>query len=496
MVEKVMILAAGAAALLLGTSSASLAENAVECFIENTTIETMIGDLEFEKGFPTADTAEKLVEFKTFYRAVEVVTQNTSAVSMHRMRKGYADAGAGKPNEIILIPDLLRHPQEFLTGNSTTVYAFTYLDLNADGPTVVVAPPEVLGFADSMWMRFIADIGPFGPDKGKGGKFLFLPPNYEGLEPEGYFTFRSPTFGVWVLMRGGLVDGKPDAPAERLRQIEVYPLAQADNPEPTVFVNGSELEIFTVHSENFEYLEQLGDLVASEHPNAVSGGQKFFLASIGMEFGKPFNPDPETKKLLEQAALVGAASLRNNTWNYPGEIKLYYEDRRWWTPFVGGSHTFDPNGYLDFDMAALFATFATGVTPAMVSKKVGVGSQYLAAHSDKDGNPLDGAKIYKLTIPADVPVKDFWSVTVYDSASRSMLATDQEFPAISSYSELELNEDGSVDLYFGPDAPVGKEKNWVQTDPAKGWATLFRAYGPTEAYFDKSWQVGDFELIE
>ena len=188
--------------------------------------------------------------------------------------------------------------------------------------------------------------------------------------------------------------------------------------------------------------------------------------------------------------------MRNNMWNYVGDDKYIYEDRKWWNPFVGGIYTFDPNSYLDYDAQAFFAAYATGVTPAMASKKVGIGSQYLCTHTDGEGVPLDGAKTYKLTVPADVPAKDFWSVVVYDSANRSMMQTGQEFPALSSYSDLVANDDGTVDLYFGPKAPEGHEKNWVETDPAKGWTAIVRLYGPLEPFFDQTWKMNDFELIE
>jgi hypothetical protein len=480
----------------LATLSVVSAEEAGSRFIENETLRTIIGDFEFKKGFPTPEATARLFQVRTFYRTMEVIQQNTFAASLYAMRKGYADVGAGKPNQVLVWRNFMDAKSEFLTANNTTVYAMTFLDLKTDGPTVVEAPPGLLGFMDDMWMRYVGDIGNAGPDKGKGGKFLVLPPGHEGPVPEGYFVFTSRTYGVWLITRAFAdEDGSTTTANENYKQLKVYPLAKADNPPPTELIDGTGMEVFTVHSENYELLEELGALVAEEHPDAVDGAQKFLLASIGMEFGKPFAPDKETKELLETAAKAGAALLRANMWNYVGDQKYIYEDRKWWNPFVGGVYTFDPNGYVDFDAQAFFAAYATGVTPAMATKKVGVGSQYLCTHTDGTGEPLDGAKTYKLTIPADVPAKDFWSFIVYDAGNRSMMATSQKYPAKSSYDEVVANDDGTIDLYFGPQAPEGKESNWVETDPEKGWTGIFRLYGPLEPFFEQSWKLNDLELV-
>jgi len=464
-------------------------------FIENERIESALGEFDFVKGFPTPETTERLFELRTSYRAVEVVQQNVFASSLQAFRKGIAAAGADKPNKVIVARNLADARFELLTANNTTVYAMGFLDLKTDGPTVIEAPPALLGLLNDMWMRYVGDIGVAGPDKGQGGKFLVLPPGYQGEVPQGYYVFRSRTYGVWVALRGLLVDGKTDVANANFDKLRIYPLAQAGNPPPTTIIDATGKDIFTVHPENYGMLEELGELVEREHPDAVDGAQKFLLASIGMEFGKPFNPDPATKALLEKASRVGAALLRANMWNYTGDQKYIYKDRKWWNPFVGGKYTFDPNGYLDYDAQAFFGAYATGVTPAMATTQVGVGSQYLCTHTDGTGTPLDGARTYRLHIPANVPAKQFWSLVVYESGSRSMMATAQRFPAISSYDKFEANADGSVDLYVGQQAPKGKERNWIQTDPKKGWTGIFRIYGPLEPFFDQTWKLSDLEPV-
>ncbi len=466
-------------------------------FIENERIESVVGDFEFVKGFPTSETTEKLFALRSTYRAIEVMQENVFAASLAAMRKGVAAVGADRPNRAVMARNLADARFELLTANNNVVYVTGFLDLKNDGPTVIEAPPKLLGLLNDMWMRYVGDIGLAGPDKGAGGKFLVLPPGYEGDVPGGYFVFRSRTYGVWYALRGTLVDGKTDVANRNFDKIlNVYPLSQTASPPPMTLIDATGKDIYTVHPENYGVLEELGELVEGEHPDAVDGAQKFLLASIGMEFGKPFAPDAQTKALLEKAALVGAALLRTNMWNYTGDQKYIYPDRKWWNPFVGGKYTFDPNGYLDYDAQAFFAAYATGVTPAMASKTVGVGSQYLCTHTDAAGTPLDGANTYRLHIPANVPARQFWSFIVYDSGSRSMMATSQRWPAISSYDGFEPNSDGSIDLYIGPKAPTDKESNWIETDAAKGWTGIFRVYGPLEPFFEQTWKLNDLELID
>jgi hypothetical protein len=222
------------------------------------------------------------------------------------------------------------------------------------------------------------------------------------------------------------------------------------------------------------------------------------FASIGIEKGEPFAPDARLKKLLTEAAAVGDATARSLAYRTRIKEAYFYPNSAWVTPFIGGSYKFEQHGVLDLDAKSFFFFFyATGITPAMMEKMVGQGSQYAAAFVDAKGDPLDGGKTYKLHMPPHIPAKDFWSFTLYDNQTRSMLQTDQQFPAVGSLTKgLLVNVDGSVDVYFGPKAPNGKENNWVQTIPGKGWNTLLRLYGPLEPWFDKTWRPGEIELAE
>ena len=217
------------------------------------------------------------------------------------------------------------------------------------------------------------------------------------------------------------------------------------------------------------------------------------FAAIGIEKGQSFAPDVRLKKILTEAAAVGDATARTLSYRTRQKDAYFYPNSAWLTPFIGGSYKFEQNHVRNLD-AYYFFFYATGITPAMTTKMVGEGSQYAAAFVDAKGDPLDGGKTYRVHMPPHIPAKAFWSFTVYDNQTRSMLQTDQQFPAVGSLTKgLLVNADGSVDVYFGPKAPAGKESNWVQTAPGKGWNTLLRLYSPLEPWFDKTWRPGEIE---
>ncbi|HEU5296265.1 MAG TPA: DUF1254 domain-containing protein [Burkholderiaceae bacterium] len=459
------------------------------------TVDSRVGRFEFVGGYPTAQSVQQLGDLLTFNRAVDVYLQNVAAVSMFKFRQGLSDFGIRHCHQVAIWAELLDAHTLLLTPNSDTVYTITFLDLKGDGPTVVELPPKMLGVFDDMWMRYIVDGGVSGPDKGEGGSYLLLPPDHHGDVPDsGYFVHRSPTYGVWVLMRA--VDPDPRAASERSRQMQIYPWAHADRARPTSFADASGKFVDTIHSDDFEFFHELNALVQQEPADAVGSLQRFYLASMGIVKGQPFEPAGARRALLSEAARVGAAMARMICYGGRDPDALVYPDRRWQAAFVGGSHLFDSQGYENLDRRAAFAYAATGNTPAMASKVVGAGSQYIWTPRDAKGEYLQGHKSYRLRIPPDPPVKDFWSVIVYDAMSRSMLQNGQRFPTVSMYSKPQANIDGSIDVYFGPDAaPVGKEHNWIKTLPDRGWFPILRFYGPLQPFFDKSWKPGDIERI-
>jgi len=252
----------------------------------------------------------------------------------------------------------------------------------------------------------------------------------------------------------------------------------------------------TIHAMDFSYFDEVNEVIQEEPNTSMDPDTLGLLATIGIEHGKPFAPDGRMKKILIEAAAVGSATARTLVYRTRIKEAYYYPNSAWSTPFIGGSYQFLDNGVRLDDAETFFFFYATVITPAMSAKTVGAGSQYAVAFADAKGQPFDGSKTYRLHLPPNVPAKDFWSLVIYDNQTRSMLQTDQQFPGIGSQKKgIVTNPDTSVDIYFGPTAPTGKENNWLQTWPGKGWNVIFRLYGPLQPWFDKTWKPGEIEEV-
>ncbi len=458
-------------------------------------VETRLGTLEFFDGFPNDATVERLYDNLDFQRAVQAYLLAIPAVNQAAMRKALLKWGPANTTMPIW-EDLVFPNTVGLTFNTSTPYAWMWIDLH-DGPLVAEVPPRVLGAINDHWYRWVVDIGLTGPDKGQGGKYLILPPHYKGEVPEGYFVARAESYEMFLAFRtfpdekGNL---KPHVDLTKQRT-KVYPLAQAANPPPMKFVNLSPEPFVTVGPGDYQFWELLNGVVQSEPPYTGNPVTLGFFAAIGIEHGKPFAPDARMKKILTEAALVGDATARALTYRMRDKEAYYYEGSAWRTAFLGG-YSFERDGIKLLDSASQYYFYATGVTPAMEAKMVGSGSQYALAFVDAKGQPLDGSRTYRLHLPANVPINNFWSVIAYDNQTRSFLQTDQTWPSVTSKDkDFKANDDGSVDVCFGPERPKDA-KNFIRTLPDKGWNAIFRLYGPLEPWFDKTWRLGEIEPVE
>jgi hypothetical protein len=456
-------------------------------------VETPLGTLRFTDGFPDQATVQKVYDNLDFQRGVQAFLTAMPAASLSAMREGLRSIGVNNTS-VALFETLLDSKSLFLTPNTESVYLAGWIDLK-DGPVVVETPPNVLGLVDDFWFHYVTDMGNAGPDKGKGGKFVFLPPGYTGEEPDGCFVSRSATYGNWLLVRGFLVNGDPKPAVEAFKQrFRIYPLAQSADPPKTTFINASGVAFNTIHAMDFTFYQEVNQVVQEESNAAMDPETLGLLAAIGIEKGKRFAPDTRMKRILTDAAAVASATARTLLYRSREKAILLRPGSTWMSP--APTHTFEHDGIRLLDARSSFFFYATGITPAMMMKMVGVGSQYATAFTDSKGRPLDGSKQYHMHLPPDIPSKDFWSLVLYDNQTRSQLQTDERFPSISSqHPDVITNEDGSVDVYFGPTAPEGKESNWVQTWPGKGWNVILRLYGPLQAWFDRTWVPGGIEEI-
>ena len=441
------------------------------------------------------------------------------------MRLGMLEIGLDNYNKVVVMDNLMDAKSLFLTGNASTVYASAFLDLERDGATVVEVPAGAgPGTVNDAFFRFVVDMGAPGPDAKKGGMYILLPPDYEGdLKPtlngmqhrdrdrrvdvivggvnKKVWIAQSTSYTNWLILRGFLVDGKPDSAAKMWKEgLKIYPLKDAANSLDMEFINGSGKVFNTIHANNYDFYEELSNVLQKEPISFLDPELRGQAAAIGIVKGKPFEPSDRLKKTLEDAVKVGNATARSIGFAPRDPNAYFYEGKQWYTGFIGKDYQWlngDGNQGRNMDARTLFFYTATVNTPAMALEIPGVGSNYAFSNKDSNGRILYGEKNYKLNIPANVPAKDFWSVVVYDPQTRSMLQTNQDYPNKNSQKdELIYNEDGSVDLYYGPTMPEGKEANWTQTVPGKAWFVLFRTYGPLEPWFDKTWQLNDFERIE
>ena len=485
-------------------------------------VSTSIGDLNFVDGRPTDETVQKVYDNLDTMRGVNVFLNYVPAGSVEAMRVGMASMGVDASNKVGIVDTLLDSNSIFLTGNTDTVYALGILDLEKDGVTVIEIPagagPDTLNDA---FFRFVVDMGAPGPDRKKGGTYVILPPEYEGdLKPtpntfkdnastkmmigdeeRDVWIAQSRSYNNWLVLRGFLVDGKPDTATRMWKDgLKTYPLSQAKNPPKMEHFNFSGKAFNTVHANNFEFYREINNMVQKEPLGAIDLELRGQAASIGIIKGKAFNPDARMKKILTNAMAIANATARTISFAPRDENAYYFNDRQWYAGFIGNDYQWlngDGMSGRNLDARTLYYYLATVNTPAMTLEVSGVGSNYAVAAKDSDGNYLDGAKTYKLHVPAKVPAQDFWSVVLYDPQTRSELQTDNPYPSINNkIAKLDYNKDGSVDLYIGPKAPKGKEANWIQTEATKGWFGVFRFYGPLQPWFDRTWKMGDFEEIK
>ena len=359
--------------------------------------------------------------------------------------------------------------------------------MRADGPTVVEAPPNSLSFVDDLWQRYVADMGLAGPDKGQDGKYLFIPPGYDGSLPEGYCTFRSPTYSNWIVIRAL-------AGLDSLLTTRIYPLAAAADPPETEFVDFAGSSFNGIHSNDFTFFEEVNSIIQEEPAEALDAERAGQLAAIGIVHGQPFAPDARRRAILDQAAKIAAGLARTLLYKPRDRAAYYYDDGSWKTAFVGGSHEFIANGARLLDCRTMMHYVGTGITPAMTHAAVGVGSQYASTAEDATGAWLEGARTYTLTLPAGIPAGSVLGYRHLRHPDRSLLQTGNPYPSINSrFSDVHAEDNGDTIITFGPAPPSQPGVNWLQTIPGKSWFPILRLYGPLQPWFDQTWRPGEIQ---
>ena len=431
-------------------------------------------------------------------RAIEAVIWGMPAVNFERMLQA-ASANGAKPNQVVYWSKPVNWKNQTLTPNPDTIYLNPFYD-TTNGPVVVEIPPAdadhvIVGSFDVAWQNALADVGPAGADKGKGAKYLITPPGYQQTPSDGYIVLPSETYRGFVILRSNFKsrsDADIKSAVEHGKRVRVYPLG--GNPDSTVFVDAYDKPFDATIPYDATFFDLLDRFVQAEPWLTRDKVMIDTLKSIGIEKGKPFKPDAKTRSILDQAAREAheVIALKYEA----GFVTPFFEGTRWALPVPKetvdglGSGFAKPNEY-DLDGRAVMYHMA------YFSPKVfGGGQFYLLNISDRAGKALEGNKTYRLTVPANAPVEQYWSATAYDRETHALIRGVSRASLASNDTAVQKNGDGSVDIYFGPKAPTGKESNWVPTDPKREFELLFRLYGPKKALFDKTWALRDVEEVK
>jgi hypothetical protein len=456
-------------------------------------IVTRFGDLKLESGYPSEDAITKLYDERDFQRACQIHTWALPMVGFHGLHLAQRDQLGVKDGEISMFFDL-KDKSGMLTPNITTLYAFSFWNFDKQGALVIDAPAGLIagGLLD-LWQQPITDIGQTGPDKGAGGKYLFLPPGSKMIAAPGYRVYISPTVQVWFGTRA--LDPDPKIAEETIRKFKIYSWNDRSKATVTNFVTVNGKVWTSAQPTDANYFKMVAEALEPEPIQTRDRVIYGMMASLGMEKGKPFQPDERLTKILNEAAMVGELTARVNAYEKRFDGSVVWKDKHWEYANMVELNQEDSN-YTQLDQRASWFYEAIGNSTGMQGRILGFGQAYLETSKDKAGKWLVGSKSYHFHVPANAPVKQFWSITLYDNVTRGPLVTDQGSADMSSRKDIEKNADGSVDIYFGPTKPKGANKNYIKTLPGKGWFPYFRFYGPTETYFDKTWQLEDIEEIK
>jgi hypothetical protein len=450
----------------------------------------------FTEGHAAADVAQKAYDDNDLNRAIEAYKFFYPTVSGHAIFKGNAKIGI-VPNQVSGVLDT-KPIHVGYTLNSDTPYAPLLLDLS-NGPMVVELPPgPLICVAMDVNQLWVADLGIPGPAQGKGDKVVFLQPGYTGAPPAGYRVANSPSNMMLVGVRGLPVNGDVAGAVALIKTVKVHPLNGASELKWLDLTPMPQDTTPLAWEKNIQYWQMLYEVINGDVPN-----QRFHfwygeLAALGMEKGKPFNPDARMTAILEKAAKIANGQMRVESFDDRRPDRIVWPDRKWeWAALRYEDGDFNTANYNDLYARDKWFYQAIGASPAMVKRDPTAGSLYWLGVRDKNGNTLDGGKNYKLVVPQPVPDKLFWSVTVYDTDTRSQVVTDQNKAALRSLFELKnVPTTEPTELYFGPNIPTGHEGQWIKTAPGKGWFVYFRVYGPEQAAFDGSWKPADFEEVK
>lgn len=445
----------------------------------------------------SAELAERMVQ----RRAVEAVIWGMPAVNYDLMLQEMLTKTAGKVNQIVYWGRPLDWRNQTLTPNPDAIYFMAFFDTKDVGPVVIDVPPgdaagSLNGNIVTVWQTSLEDVGLLGLDQGAGGRFLILPPGYTATVPAGYTPLPSETYSGYALLRSNLRShGDADVATAVAygKRVKIYPLSAAAAPHETVFTDAKDVEYDSTIRYDLSFFRSLDRVVQSEPWIERDRAMIDQLRSIGIEKGKPFAPDAAMQAILTDAIGEAKAVLAQR---YDAGFPPFWEGSHWTLPALPEAIDGQGTTYAKHDSYAIDARGLAYTYAYIAIKRLGAGQFYLISIRDKDGTAFDGSESYRLTVPPDVPIEQYWSVTAYDRQTHALIRNMPRPSRSSQIPELQRNSDGSIDVYFGPAAPAGKETNWVPTDPDRGFELMFRLYAPKKEFFDKVWKLLDVEKLK
>ncbi len=432
-------------------------------------------------------------------RAFEAVNWGLPAVNTYLMYQAFIKAG-GKDNQIAFWPGLFSWKNQTLTPNPDVIYAMPFINTET-GPVVIEIPPadaggSITGSIMDIWQMPLEDVGPAGADKGKGGKYLILPPDYKDKVPGGYIVLRSLTYRNYAILRSILKSESGEDITKAVnyaKRVKIYPLSDAVKPPQTVFLDVINQIFDSTIRYDISFCTSLNDIIQMEPWLRRDMVMINELKYIGIEKGKPFNPDGEAARILARASQDAQTWL---SYRMDNDIEPFYPGTNIIMPVASDFTEAQSTSYRAADSYPLDSRSLAYYFAYSGIKRPGKGQLYLMSVKGKDNSSLDGSKNYMINIPAKAPVTQFWSVTLYDRENHALIKDMARASRSSRSTGLLVNSDGSVDLYFGPKAPAGREPNWIPTASGGKFEALIRFYGPRKALLDKSWKMTDIEEVK
>ena len=463
-------------------------------------IKTDFGDIQLDQTYITQESIDKLNHQLHLQRAVSIYEWSLPVVTFQKWYNASSEVYGANDLDFVEYKSF-NEKVGILTANATTPYVIGWANLAKTGPVVIEYPagPSAGGVIDFFQLS-LGDLGLMGKDKGKGGKYLVIPNGYDvsKLDTKGYFVINATTNKIMIGTRFLSTDE-----AETNKMKENFLIGKyGEALKPAKFISNTNKRYAGTPPSGYKYFELVHQFIQDEPMVQQDKIFYTYMRYFGIVNGQPFNPSEALKTTLAEGANLGELMCRANQIE-PREDEPYYENTTWYRLLVNFPLTKTSKTDYFLDESDEYYYEAVTVTAGMQSDTPGPGTtSYLTTKKDKDGNFLMGSNTYKIHIPADMPASNFWAFTLYSEVTRCFIdnenATDK-LRAINIDSrdkDLQINEDGSVDLYIGPKSPEGKESNWVQTNVGEGWFPLFRTYGTKEAFFNKTWQLGDIELVK